>query len=53
MSTSPRADHDQALAYPEPPAHPSWHRHRPKPEPLTPERAAHNLRVLKLALAAK
>lgn len=51
MSSSPQADDDQALAYPEPAAHPNWHRHpRPAPAPLTPDRQRHNQELLQLAL---
>ncbi|SEF19013.1 hypothetical protein [Streptomyces sp. Ag109_O5-10] len=50
--SSTRRDRDRALAYPEPPASPCWHRHGPKPTPLTPEQQRHNREALALALHA-
>lgn len=48
MSSTP-PDVDHALAYPEPPASPLWHRHRPQVRPLTPEQQRRNREVLALA----
>ena len=45
MSSTPRHD-DHALAYPEPPASPLWHRNNPKPPPLTPEQQQRNYELL-------
>ncbi|MGY3056803.1 hypothetical protein ACVWZD_001048 [Streptomyces sp. TE3672] len=44
MSSTPQ--HDTDPAYPEPPASPLWHRHGPKPAPLTPERQRRNRELL-------
>ncbi|MEW2623648.1 hypothetical protein [Streptomyces sp. NPDC048106] len=44
---SSRIDH--ALAYPEPPASPLWHRHGPKTRPITPEQQRRNRELLMLA----
>ncbi|MFD0068728.1 hypothetical protein, partial [Streptomyces sp. NPDC127574] len=46
-STNPSVDH--ALAYPEPPASPMWHRGGPKARPLTPEERQRNQDLLRLA----
>ncbi|MFJ9634986.1 hypothetical protein ACIRU8_45575 [Streptomyces sp. NPDC101175] len=44
---------DQALAYPEPPAHPNWRRPgTAKPRPLTAAQQEHNREVLALALSS-
>ncbi|MEU3602238.1 hypothetical protein ABZ714_26500 [Streptomyces sp. NPDC006798] len=40
---------DHALAYPEPPASPLWHRHGARPRPLTPAQQRHNRELLVLA----
>lgn len=40
---------DHALAYPEPPASPLWHRDGPRPRRLTPEQQRRNREVLLLA----
>lgn len=51
MSNTPNNDIDQALAYPEPPAHPNWRRPgTAKPRPLTPAQQEHNRELLALAL---
>lgn len=51
MSSTPHPDVDQALAYPEPPAHPNWRRTgTAKPQPLTTAQQQHNLELLALAL---
>ncbi|MET8955471.1 hypothetical protein [Streptomyces sp. NPDC004533] len=51
MSSTTQRDVEHALAYPEPPAHPLWHRHgAPKPRPLTPEQQKRNRELLDLAL---
>ncbi|WP_221355381.1 hypothetical protein [Streptomyces beigongshangae] len=42
-------DADRALAYPEPPASPLWHRHGPKTRPITPEKQRRNCELLLLA----
>ncbi|MGW6939987.1 hypothetical protein ACWGF3_13430 [Streptomyces xanthophaeus] len=39
-------DVDHALAYPEPPASPLWHRHGPKPRPITPGQQQRNCELL-------
>ncbi|MFF0386850.1 hypothetical protein [Streptomyces sp. NPDC004286] len=39
-------DVDHALAYPEPPASPLWHRHRAKDRPLTDAQKRRNLALL-------
>ncbi|MFI9311557.1 hypothetical protein [Streptomyces triculaminicus] len=46
-STQHEVDH--ALAYPEPPASPLWHRHGPKPRPLTPAQQQRNRELLDAA----
>ncbi|MFC8834881.1 hypothetical protein ACFT8V_16990 [Streptomyces griseoincarnatus] len=46
-STDPDIDH--ALAYPEPPASPLWHRHGAKARPLTPEQQRRNRELLDIA----
>ncbi|MFE1271242.1 hypothetical protein [Streptomyces sp. NPDC058758] len=43
------SDTDHALAYPEPPASPLWHRDGPRPRRLTPEQQRRNREVLLLA----
>ncbi|MFJ8855982.1 hypothetical protein [Streptomyces sp. NPDC102437] len=40
---------DHALAYPEPPASPLWHRQGPRPRPITPEQQRRNRELLVLA----
>lgn len=47
MSSSRDVDH--ALAYPEPPASPLWHRHGPKARPLTDAQRQLNRELLVLA----
>jgi hypothetical protein len=47
--SSTRRHAETALAYPEPPAHPLWHRHGPKPRPLTPKQQQRNRELLLLA----
>ncbi|CAM5698012.1 hypothetical protein [Streptomyces pseudogriseolus] len=42
-------DIDRALAYPEPPASPLWHRRGPKARPLTPAKQRRNRELLDLA----
>ncbi|MFF1561013.1 hypothetical protein [Streptomyces sp. NPDC058279] len=37
MNSARQYDDHQALAYPEPPPHPMWHRYDPRPRQLTPE----------------
>lgn len=49
MSSTPQDAVDPILAYPEPPASPLWHRHGPKPRPLTPEQQRRNCELLLLA----
>ncbi|MGW2464998.1 hypothetical protein ACWC2M_39420 [Streptomyces sp. NPDC001761] len=50
MSSTDR-DVDHALAYPEPPASPLWHRHGSvKARPLTPEQQKRNRELLDIAL---
>lgn len=49
-STQPDADH--ALAYPEPPASPLWHRHGPPVRPLTPAQQRRNRELLDIAQRA-
>ncbi|MGW6874607.1 hypothetical protein ACWGHA_19970 [Streptomyces xanthophaeus] len=39
-------DVDHALAYPEPPASPLWHRSGPKPRPITPGQQQRNCELL-------
>ncbi|MFB7745399.1 hypothetical protein [Streptomyces sp. NPDC056132] len=46
-STDPDVDH--ALAYPEPPASPLWHRHGAKARPLTDAQKQRNCELLLLA----
>lgn len=46
-STNRNVDH--ALAYPEPPAHPLWHRHGAKARPLTPAQQKRNRELLDIA----
>ncbi|MGF1344530.1 hypothetical protein ACQSMD_31210 [Streptomyces flavovirens] len=46
MSSTPQDDIDPALAYPEPPASPLWHRRGPKPRPITPEQQRRNRELL-------
>ncbi|MFJ1751188.1 histone-like nucleoid-structuring protein Lsr2 [Streptomyces sp. NPDC088116] len=50
MSSTSQHDVDHTLAYPEPPASPLWHRDGPTAQPLTPQQAASNRRVLELPL---
>ncbi|MGW5816472.1 hypothetical protein [Streptomyces noursei] len=45
MSSTPR-DVDHALAYPEPPASPLWHRHGTKARPLTDAQKRRNRELL-------
>ncbi|WP_367140641.1 MULTISPECIES: hypothetical protein [Streptomyces] len=47
--SSTQHDVDHALAYPEPPASPLWHRHGTKAGPLTPEQQRRNRELLVLA----
>ncbi|MFJ9703387.1 hypothetical protein [Streptomyces fradiae] len=47
--SSTQHDVDHALAYPEPPASPLWHRHGAKARPLTPEQQRRNRELLVLA----
>ncbi|GAA3381137.1 hypothetical protein GCM10020367_71230 [Streptomyces sannanensis] len=47
--SSTNRDVDHALAYPEPPAHPLWHRHGAKARPLTPAQQERNRELLDLA----
>lgn len=49
MSSTPQNDVDHALAYPEPPASPLWHRHGAKARPLTPEQQKRNRELLDIA----
>ncbi|MFE7854431.1 hypothetical protein [Streptomyces sp. NPDC057403] len=49
MSNTDR-DVDHALAYPEPPASPLWHRHGAKARPLTTAQQRRNRELLDLAL---
>ncbi|GGU60871.1 hypothetical protein [Streptomyces lavendofoliae] len=42
-------DVDHALAYPEPPASPHWHRQGAKARPLTPEQQRRNRELLDIA----
>ncbi|MER5501309.1 hypothetical protein ABT096_29470 [Streptomyces sp. NPDC002561] len=53
MNSTPQHDADQALAYPEPPAHPLWHQHGPRPRPVTAEQQRRNRDLLLLELAAR
>ncbi|NUK21698.1 hypothetical protein [Streptomyces lunaelactis] len=48
MSSTER-DVDHALAYPEPPASPLWHRNGPQARPITPEQQRRNRELLVLA----
>ena len=48
MSSTDR-DVDHALAYPEPPASPLWHRHGAQARPLTPAEQRRNRELLVLA----
>ncbi|MEU3064140.1 hypothetical protein [Streptomyces subrutilus] len=48
MSSTDR-DVDHALAYPEPPASPLWHRHGAAARPLTPAEQKRNCELLVLA----
>jgi hypothetical protein len=48
MSSTDR-DVDHALAYPEPPASPLWHRHGAKARPLTDAQKRRNRELLLLA----
>lgn len=48
MSNTQR-DVDHALAYPEPPASPLWHRHGAKARPLTPAQQKRNRELLDIA----
>ncbi|MCZ0204716.1 hypothetical protein OZK63_04720 [Streptomyces sp. UMAF16] len=48
MSSTQR-DVDHALAYPEPPASPLWHRHGAKARPLTPAQQRRNRELLDIA----
>lgn len=48
MSSTDRSVH-HALAYPEPPASPLWHRHGAKARPLTPEQQRRNRELLDIA----
>jgi hypothetical protein len=48
MSSTQR-DVDHALAYPEPPASPLWHRHGAKARPLTTAQQRRNRELLHLA----
>jgi hypothetical protein len=47
--SSTRRDVDHALAYPEPPASPLWHRHSAKPQPLTTAQQRRNRELLDIA----
>jgi hypothetical protein len=50
VSSTQQQDVDHALAYPEPPASPLWHRNgAPKPRPLTPDQQQRNRELLVLA----
>lgn len=48
MSSTDR-DGDHALAYPEPPASPLWHRHGAKARPLTEAQQRRNRELLDIA----
>ncbi|MEU7428384.1 hypothetical protein [Streptomyces sp. NPDC040750] len=48
MSSTER-DVDHALAYPEPPTSPLWHRHGAKGRPLTPAQQRRNRELLDIA----
>ncbi|MFJ3638016.1 hypothetical protein [Streptomyces sp. NPDC090112] len=43
---SSHRDVDHALAYPEPPASPLWHRHGPKARPITTSQQQRNCELL-------
>ncbi|WP_326594236.1 hypothetical protein [Streptomyces sp. NBC_01294] len=43
---SSNRDVDHALAYPEPPASPRWHRNGPKARPITPWQQKRNCELL-------
>lgn len=47
--SSTEHDVDRALAYPEPPASPLWHRHGLQARPITPEQQRRNRELLVLA----
>ncbi|MEV8435116.1 hypothetical protein [Streptomyces chartreusis] len=47
--SSTRRDVDHALAYPEPPASPLWHRHGAKARPLTDAQKRRNRELLDIA----
>ncbi|WJV51795.1 hypothetical protein [Streptomyces flavofungini] len=49
MSSTPQNDVDRALAYPEPPASPLWHRHGAKARPLTLAQQKRNRELLDIA----
>jgi hypothetical protein len=49
MSSTPQHDVDHALAYPEPPASPLWHRHGAKARPITDAQKKRNCELLVLA----
>ncbi|MEU9202890.1 hypothetical protein [Streptomyces sp. NPDC048332] len=46
MNSTTQHDVDLTLAYPEPPASPLWHRHGPKPRPITPEQQRRSRELL-------
>ncbi|MBQ0867368.1 hypothetical protein [Streptomyces sp. RK75] len=46
---STERDVDHALAYPEPPASPLWHRYGAKARPLTPAQQRRNRKLLDIA----
>jgi hypothetical protein len=47
--SSTQRDVDHALAYPEPPASPLWHRDGAKARPITPEQQRRNRELLAIA----
>jgi hypothetical protein len=47
--SNPQRDVDHALAYPEPPASPLWHRHGAKARPLTDAQRKRNRELLDIA----
>ncbi|MGW8398733.1 hypothetical protein ACWGLP_18925 [Streptomyces lydicus] len=49
MSSSTDRDVDQALAYPERPASPLWHRDGPQAQPITPGQQRRDRELLVLA----
>lgn len=49
MNNTPHHDVDHALAYPEPPASPLWHRHGARARPLTDTQKKRNRELLMLA----